>query len=101
MDEAIAFFLGVVLAGLIARGVSVRWARRYSENERKLLRRTRRAEKLAEMGSLTGHLAHEIRNPLSTLKINLKLLSEDIDRLGKELNNRNEEVASSIGVLNH
>lgn len=99
MTEAIVFILGVVLAGLVARRLSVRWARRYSENERNLLRRTRRAEKLAEMGSLTGHLAHEIRNPLSTLKINLKLLSEDFDRLSKEINNRDDKTASAINDL--
>ena len=37
-----------------------------------------RVERLAELGTLTGHLAHEIRNPLSTVKINLQLLAEDI-----------------------
>lgn len=35
------------------------------------------AERLAELSALTGGLAHEIRNPLSTLKVNLQLLAED------------------------
>jgi two-component system, NtrC family, sensor histidine kinase HydH len=35
------------------------------------------AEQLAELSALTGGLAHEIRNPLSTLKVNLQLLAED------------------------
>ena len=39
----------------------------------------RRADELEELGKLTGHLAHEIKNPLSTIKVNLKLISEDID----------------------
>jgi len=43
-----------------------------------LLQRTRRAEKMAELGELAGHLAHEIRNPLSTIKMNLQLLAEDM-----------------------
>jgi two-component system, NtrC family, sensor histidine kinase HydH len=30
---------------------------------------------------LAGHLAHEIKNPLSTIKINLQLISEDLQRL--------------------
>ena len=38
-----------------------------------------RADELEELGKLTGHLAHEIKNPLSTIKVNLKLISEDID----------------------
>jgi signal transduction histidine kinase len=34
-------------------------------------------EQIAELSTLTGGLAHEIRNPLSTLKVNLQLLDED------------------------
>jgi signal transduction histidine kinase len=33
------------------------------------------------MSALTGGLAHEIRNPLSTLKVNLQLLDEDWRRI--------------------
>jgi signal transduction histidine kinase len=43
-----------------------------------LERRTRQAERLAELGTLTGGLAHEIKNPLSTVQLNLQLLQEDI-----------------------
>ncbi len=32
---------------------------------------------LAELATMAGGLAHEIRNPLSTLKMNLQLLAED------------------------
>jgi signal transduction histidine kinase len=41
-------------------------------------RRVRHAERLAELGTLTGGLAHEIKNPLSTVQLNLQLLQEDI-----------------------
>lgn len=34
---------------------------------------------LEELGKLTGELAHEIKNPLSTTKINLKLVSEELE----------------------
>src|SRR5215468_10842619 len=43
-----------------------------------LERRTRQAERLAELGTLTGGLAHEIKNPLSTVQLNLQLLQEDM-----------------------
>jgi signal transduction histidine kinase len=43
-----------------------------------LERRTRHAERLAELGTLTGGLAHEIKNPLSTVQLNLQLLQEDL-----------------------
>jgi signal transduction histidine kinase len=39
----------------------------------------RQAERLAEVGTLTGGLAHEIKNPLSTVGLNLQLLDEDLD----------------------
>lgn len=44
-----------------------------------LQRRTLHAERLAELGTLTGGLAHEIKNPLSTVQLNLQLLQEDLD----------------------
>ncbi|MBN1437265.1 MAG: hypothetical protein JW936_09325 [Sedimentisphaerales bacterium] len=44
----------------------------------------RRLERLAEVGALTGNLAHELRNPLSTIKVNLKLLAEDVALLARE-----------------
>ena len=45
-------------------------------------RRAREAEHLAYVGTLTGGLAHEIRNPLSTLNLNLQLLREDLEHPG-------------------
>src|SRR5438874_10747870 len=52
----------------------------YYEYRRLLLleRRAIEAERLAEIGSLTGGLAHEIKNPLSTVQLNLQLLQEDL-----------------------
>jgi signal transduction histidine kinase len=44
----------------------------------RLQRRARQAERLAELGILTGGLAHEIKNPLSTIQLNLQLLREDL-----------------------
>jgi signal transduction histidine kinase len=35
-------------------------------------------KELENLSKLTGELAHEIKNPLSTIKINLKLVSEDL-----------------------
>jgi signal transduction histidine kinase len=36
-------------------------------------------KRLEELSRLTGALAHEIRNPLSTIKITLKLIREDLE----------------------
>jgi signal transduction histidine kinase len=43
-----------------------------------LERRARQSERLAELGTLTGGLAHELKNPLSTISLNLQLLREDL-----------------------
>jgi len=66
---------GVALSLALAAMVGV-----YAYNRFVLLeRRTRHAERLAELGTLTGGLAHEIKNPLSTVQLNLQLLQEDLD----------------------
>jgi signal transduction histidine kinase len=40
-------------------------------------------EQLEELAKLTGELAHEIKNPLSTIKVNLELVAEELKGLGK------------------
>jgi signal transduction histidine kinase len=60
---------------LVASGIGAYLYRRFVLLER----RARRAEQLAELGTLTGGLAHEIKNPLSTVQLNLQLLQEDLD----------------------
>lgn len=51
--------------------------------------------RLAELGTLTGVLAHEIKNPLSTVGLNLQLLQEDLastDGMQDRLRSRLETV---------
>lgn len=73
---AFAWGLGLGVLGSVALGAmaSVIAYRRFQ----RLNERTRRAERLAELGTLTGGLAHEIKNPLSTVQLNLQLLREDL-----------------------
>jgi signal transduction histidine kinase len=42
-------------------------------------RRAAASERLAELGAMTGGLAHEIKNPLSTVVLNAQLLREEIE----------------------
>ena len=44
-------------------------------------RRARDAEHLASLGEMTGGLAHEIKNPLSTVSLNAQLLGEEVQDL--------------------
>ena len=66
--------IGAVLAGLAAAGSLRRRAARALAAER----RAQSAERLAELGSMTSGLAHEIKNPLSTLTLNAQLLREEV-----------------------
>jgi signal transduction histidine kinase len=67
----IAGCLGSLLVGAAVVAAAYRRVER-------LQRRARQAERLAELGTLTGGLAHEIKNPLSTIQLNLQLLREDL-----------------------
>ncbi len=78
-----------VVAGMLAAGpiwllVAKRLLRRSIDHTRRIAAAMRQREHLAELGTLTGGLAHEIRNPLSTIKVNLQLLSEDLDTPGAD-----------------
>ncbi len=44
--------------------------------------RQRLQSQYAEISVLAGGLAHEIRNPLSTISLNLELLAEDLEQVG-------------------
>ncbi|HUT01061.1 MAG TPA: ATP-binding protein [Phycisphaerae bacterium] len=77
---ALGAALGAVSAGWVVRRI---W-----RNARRLLARARGHDHLAELGRLAGGLAHEIKNPLSTININLRLLAEDMARRGDEEHQR-------------
>jgi signal transduction histidine kinase len=74
MGLGIGLLLGAG-AGVVASRLIVR---RAVARVRVAERRARSAERLAEIGSMTGGLAHEIKNPLSTIGLNAQLLSEAI-----------------------
>lgn len=71
----LGFGLGLLLAALAAREILRRQLRAVRQAER----RARASERLAEIGSMTGGLAHEIKNPLSTIGLNAQLLGEGIE----------------------
>lgn len=56
--------------------------------------------KLVELSRLAGGLAHEIRNPLSTLNLNLQLLDEDLNHPQPD-GDSVRRCRERIGVLRH
>lgn len=77
--------LATAAAG-VAFGVvyTQRAQRRHLAKVRAAERRARAAERMAEIGAMTGGLAHEIKNPLSTIGLNAQLLGEAVDDLAIE-----------------
>jgi signal transduction histidine kinase len=67
-----------LLAGAAA-GAAGAWmlARRARDRAEQRARRLRDEEQAALVGTIASGIAHEIRNPLSTLRMNLQLLRED------------------------
>jgi len=79
---SILAFLGGLALGVAGAAAVARWQiRRSLARVREAERRARSAERLAEIGAMTGGLAHEIKNPLSTIGLNAQLLAEGLDEL--------------------
>src|SRR3989339_420830 len=60
------------------------YVRKAIDKTRNLEKRAINSERLAFIGTLAGGLAHEIKNPLSTLNINLQLLKEELQSMTGE-----------------
>ena len=97
MHPLAAIGIGLVIGLALAAPVALAWCRRAEERARASERRAREAEHLAYVGTLTGGLAHEIRNPLSTLTLNLELLREDLERPGAAADPRILRKLETIG----
>jgi len=90
MDWPTASVIVASLAVGAAGGVLLASLRRRSapqENGR-LEQQAREGERLTDVGRVAGGLMHEIKNPLSTLNLNLQLLAEDFARPETDLQRR-------------
>ncbi len=100
------YFLAGLLLGLsVAIPVYVWVARGTEKRVRQASRRALAAERLAELGKLTGGLAHEIKNPLSSVNLNIQLLQEDLQQIavgnGKQANQLDsQDLADRLGRIN-
>jgi signal transduction histidine kinase len=83
MSEWWYLVIGMLIG--VAAGVVASWlaARRVWRSVRRMTARKKGDEHFLELGHLVGGLAHEIKNPLSTMNVNLQLLREDLARTGQ------------------
>jgi signal transduction histidine kinase len=79
--DVAAALIGFGIGGIAAAGSAWVVLRRHVARVRAAERRARQAERMAEIGSMTSGLAHEIKNPLSTIGLNAQLLVEGIQEL--------------------
>lgn len=68
---------GVTLAVLLLAYLTIWWLWRRA---RKLEEQAAEAERMAYIGTLASGLAHEIRNPLNSLNLNMQMLEEEAGR---------------------
>ena len=77
----LGLLLGMSLCALAGAPLLRAQIRRATIRARQAERRARDAERLAEIGAMTSGLAHEIKNPLSTIGLNAQLLAESVAEL--------------------
>ncbi len=93
-----SFFIGLALGAVVALSATAIVVRRRLRRLRLAEERARRQERLAELGSMTGGLAHEIKNPLSTIQLNVQLALEEIDFSALALDER-EQLARKVASV--
>ena len=75
---ATGILIGLAIGALVASLAAARALHRRAGRALEAERREQASARLAELGSMTSGLAHEIKNPLSTLHLNAQLLREEV-----------------------
>ena len=92
------FWIGVGFGVLLTVPLAAIAAKKQAARTRALTQRARSASHLAELGTMTAGLAHEIKNPLSTVGLNAQLIQEDLHDLA-ELVTDNDRATDQIGRI--
>ena len=78
MSPTTSFILGLCVGAAVGAVWLVILSHRRNRRAQAAERRAAHAERLAELGAMTSGLAHEIKNPLSSVVLNAQLLREGI-----------------------
>src|SRR5690606_38083195 len=92
LRQAISISL-VTLAALGLAGLLLAWQFRRARQAEEL---ARERERLADLGALAAQLAHEIRNPLNSLGLNVQLLEEELSTTAADPGDRGRPSLLSI-----
>ena len=66
---------------------------------RKMKKELQKKDRLAYLGEISGGLAHELKNPLNTVKMNIQLIEEDVQLMGNQ--NLKRKINRINRELNH
>ncbi len=98
-----ATWIGGMTCALLLSAYLAVWA--LWRRGRRLEEQAKEAERLAYIGTLASGLAHEIRNPLNSLSLNMQLLEEDLAErsAGRDGNSRKllQITRGELGRLEH
>jgi signal transduction histidine kinase len=89
-------FVALAAGGLLGAGAVWLFSCRLRAGDARRHRAQREEEQASLVGTIASGLAHEIRNPLSTLRMNLQLLREDWDN---PITEREQKGRRKIDVL--
>jgi signal transduction histidine kinase len=94
-----ALLIGLLVGGGVTAFAFRRLSLRQVARARAAERRARTAERLAEIGAMTSGLAHEIKNPLSTIGLNAQLLDEGLEELAATRPDEARRLRNRVGAL--
>ncbi|MCB9848930.1 MAG: hypothetical protein H6814_11000 [Phycisphaeraceae bacterium] len=98
MLELLDFIIGVLVGLAAATPAIFVWRKRLLRRARAAIRKALTDQRLSEIGSLSQGLAHEIKNPLSTIGLNAQLLIEHAETLPIDEDER-EPLVRRLGAL--
>lgn len=90
--------LGIVIGLILAAPLLLAVRRKATRRARAAIRKALTDQRLSEIGSLSQGLAHEIKNPLSTIGLNAQLLLENVEALPIDDQTR-ESLTKRLGAL--
>ncbi len=99
-ERMLANLVSIVAALVVIVLLGTLFIRRQQRVARRLRSQRDHAEQLAYVGTLAAGLAHEIRNPINALAMQLEMLEEDIPA-GGPTGARIERIRNGLGMLEH